>query len=584
MNDKDVSVLRKEELLAEKRERRKEYHTISVPFSEVESLSRGGWIVDREFKTKVRLKKMKSGEELLANRIWLLFYNMGFNKLNIEKVLIEGLEVEVLCSDDETILFIFNKFSSKKQDRTSLLKDIEKIYDKKHSLIQWARSNFSKEKKKCAFVLSTQNYVLPDQDILFMEKNGITHFDEEMLLYYEGLVNHLGEASRYQLLGFLFPGQKIQGMDNKIPAIEGRMGGHKYYSFSIEPEKLLKIGYVLPRNNANNSMMPTYQRLIKKDRLKSIRSFISEGGFFPNSLIVNLDTNGKKLRFDKIGNQIEESISHVGILYLPQLYRSAYIIDGQHRLYGYSNLNFSESNSIPVVAFVNLDRKEQIKLFMDINENQKSVSKNLRNTLNSDLLWESDSLSERKTALKLLIAQKLGEDRDSPLYNRVLVGENSKTDYCCITIDFIKKALDDCSFLGEFNKNNELIHKGTLDNENNEETLDILLKYLKECLWYVKTKVEDQWETIEKEQVFIVTNPGIYSLIRIIDDITNHLMHENLLTFEKLYSKEDLKLVFDYLDYLVDYYNSITVEEKKAIKGNYGAGGRLNIGELYKRN
>ncbi len=61
-------------------------------------------------------------------------------------------------------------------------------------------------------------------------------------------------------------------------------------------------------------------------------------------------------------------------------------------------------------------------------------------------------------------------------------------------------------------------------------------------------------------------------------------MHENLLTFEKLYSKEDLKLVFDYLDYLVDYYNSITVEEKKAIKGNYGAGGRLNIGELYKRN
>ncbi|EGP5231428.1 hypothetical protein EFL25_13520, partial [Enterococcus faecium] len=114
MNDKDVSVLRKEELLAEKRERRKEYHTRSVPFSEVESLSRDGWIVDREFKTKVRLKKMKSGEELLANRIWLLFYNMGFNKLNIEKVLIEGLEVEVLCSDDETILFIFNKFSSKK--------------------------------------------------------------------------------------------------------------------------------------------------------------------------------------------------------------------------------------------------------------------------------------------------------------------------------------------------------------------------------------------------------------------------------------------------------------------------------------
>ena len=59
------------------------------------------------------------------------------------------------------------------------------------------------------------------------------------------------------------------------------MGGYTYYSFSIEPEKLLKIGYVLHRNKANRKLMPTYQRLIKKSRLKSVQDFVDNGGFFP---------------------------------------------------------------------------------------------------------------------------------------------------------------------------------------------------------------------------------------------------------------------------------------------------------------
>ena len=39
------------------------------------------------------------------------------------------------------------------------------------------------------------------------------------------------------------------GMDNKVFAIKGKMGNHVYFSFSIEPSRLLKIGYVLHRNS-----------------------------------------------------------------------------------------------------------------------------------------------------------------------------------------------------------------------------------------------------------------------------------------------------------------------------------------------
>ena len=39
---------------------------------------------------------------------------------------------------------------------------------------------------------------------------------------------------------------------------------------------------------------------------------------------------------------------------------------------------YASTNTVPVVAFVDLERTEQIKLFMDINENQKAVPKSLR--------------------------------------------------------------------------------------------------------------------------------------------------------------------------------------------------------------
>lgn len=69
-------------------------------------------------------------------------------------------------------------------------------------------------------------------------------------------------------------------MIETVPAIRGKMGGHTYYSFSIEPERLLKIGYVLHRSDANKTMMPTYQRVIKKSRLQQVREFVENGGIF----------------------------------------------------------------------------------------------------------------------------------------------------------------------------------------------------------------------------------------------------------------------------------------------------------------
>lgn len=488
--------------------------------------------------------------------------------MNTNIIEVGSCVIDILAVDRETAIFVFCNSTDEKQTRMTLMNKIKTVKENKKILIEYVKKMEPKRKLKCAFIFLTNNYILPDVDLKYMDSKNIVHFDEETFNYYSDLTTHLGSAARFQLLGYLFSGQKIPELNNKIPAIEGKMGGYKYYSFSIEPEKLLKIGYVLHRNNANNQMMPTYQRVIKKSRLESIQSFVDEGGFFPNSLIINIDKQG--LLFDRSSSQVDDSISKLGILHLPNIYRSAYIIDGQHRLYGYANSEYATSNTVPVVAFVDLDKKEQVKLFMDINENQKAVSKNLRTTLQADLLWESDNVQERQLALKCRIAQRLGEDFDSPLYGRIIIGENSKTEDQCIKLDTIKRALDKSNFLDMYDRHGEsLLRKGTFDTGNNEETMHKLLKLFKETLFYIKNNVEE-WDTSDLSNRFVVINPGIYSLIRVIDDVINYYTEVENQEILDLTQEGLMYYIQPFLDSIVNFFDNVTEEAKNRLKSMYG--------------
>lgn len=155
------------------------------------------------------------------------------------------------------------------------------------------------------------------------------------------------QAAKYQLLGNLFANTEIKNMEDCVPAIQGKMGNHVYYSFSIEPERLLKIGYVLHRNEANNNMMPTYQRLIKRKRVQEIRKFVNEGGYFPNSIIISIDTRGRGIQFDQSNMKVETSISKLGILLYQRDIDLLILLMDQHRLLWIFCSKYASSNSIP---------------------------------------------------------------------------------------------------------------------------------------------------------------------------------------------------------------------------------------------
>lgn len=569
------------ELISAKSLRAKAYvvrkeRTLALPDLEDE-----GWKKYREYKNSkfVGVKKDKSSDEVFEDKVWMLFANMGFSDMNKDRHFAMSYDyqnpeftqqIDVFAADEETIIFVECKAAELITDG-KFKKPIEALHGQMEGLRREAQSRYPKRKVK--FIWATHNYIMSRADMDRLKEWGIVYFSDSIVDYYTELTKHLGTSAKYQLLGNLFANQEIANMNECIPAIQGKMGGFIYYSFSIEPERLLKIGYVLHRNEANKNMMPTYQRLIKKKRLTEVQTFIKKGGYFPNSLIISIDTNGKGLRFDSSSMRAEGSISKLGILHLPKRYRSAYIIDGQHRLYGYSDSPYAKTNSIPVVAFVDLDRQEQIKLFMDINENQKSVPKTLRVTLNADMLWESIDYNERRQALRSKVAQMLGEENTSPLLGRVVVGENESSPTRCITVEAIQAALKKCHFFTQFGKKSTIVADGTFDlGDDLQETCDLFYPFLEECLRYVKASTESEWAKGDTNSGILTINRGIQALIRVINDIVDILIDQKTIDPKTMKTEKVFAEVQYYLDPLINYLNDITPEQRKNLRGFFGGG------------
>lgn len=566
--------------------RLKEFIEISIDNSQIDNYVNSGWKLKKQNKRKSTMYKEKKVGDAFEDEVWSIFYKMGFkhmNKDNTFSVLYSrennlSKQIDIVAIDDEVCLLIECKESAEYETKRNFQKDINEVPSFYGKVCKEISNKYPNLKFK--YIFATKNISVWEQDKNRMKENNIIHFDYSTILYYTALVEHLGSAAKYQLLGQIFSGQKISNLDIQIPAIRGKMGPFIYYSFVIQPEKLLKIAYILHRTNANNDyddLLPSYQRLIKKERLQSVREFINAGNFFPNSLVISIDTkiDGNKnnrpsdLRFDLAPAHFnQDKLMKMGLLHLPQIYQSAYIIDGQHRLYGYSGSNHVEDNSIPVVAFINLEKSDQLKLFMEINLNQKPVPKALRNILEIDVYYDSNNPKLAQGALLGKIAKHLGEDNSSPLKNRIIIGEDAATKRCCITIENLKLALEKTNFFNKLKRNGEIQPngEGIFDKNNNDDTFKqvypILLKFFNE----IKNSFLDEWN---KDDSFYVKNNIIGGLIRILNDIImiNYEKDRTIIeNIETLWNKCE-----EFMMILVLSLDSLKPEERAKISNAKGA-------------
>lgn len=591
MDDWKNDLIEGDEAKIEYKKRILEYQPLKISQGEKENFSnKPDCTIIRETKNLCYVHKAKKKDEILEDKVWTLFYKMGFTKFNSGRQFEihwsdkpgESKQIDVFCADEETVLLA----ECKKGYANSCLKENIESYkgilpEIKQSILRVFPG------VKIAFLYVTEDYNFGEEDNNRLEAlNNILpayHFNEKALENYRQLVDQIGTAAKYQLLGLLFKGRRIKNLENKVNAIEGKMGGLTYYSFTMKPSQLLKMAYVLHRNNVNSTddMMPSYQRIIKKDRLKKIREFIEhKKGYFPNAIIVSIRTkneNDKTLEFQPAAGQDSSSLSRIGTVILPQEYQTAYVIDGQHRLYGYSSTSYADKNSIPVIAFVNMKKEEQVQMFMDINQNQKAVPKVLRDTLEADLLYTSNTYSLVNNAIKKRIAMKLGEKPNSPLYGMVLTGENPSNDNIPLTIDGIFKALNKTTFFNLYNKQNQITSNGLFDygidkaNSNSKEkTESIVFEFIVWTLKKLKKEAKNKWNSTNG---FLISNNLIGATICLLNDFVLLAVKNNQLSncHPSLESTEKAvePFVNDLCQVLVDFTNSANDDLRK-FKGDGG--------------
>lgn len=558
------------------------FHERSIDHSMVDEYLQSGWEeYGKPLKTKTRLRKAKSHSTQFKDDIWCQLYRLGYRCFNISsdfnlpfgKESFERRQIDVLAVDDDSILVIECKSAEKPSRPPSFKTDFEALQQRMNGHRKALEQLFGKG-RRIKYVLATRNLRISKDsaDALRLQGAGGFLFNDNAYDYVEGLLKAYRDAAHYQYRAIIFKGLDINKERIEVPAIEGTMGGKVYYMFSLEPEILLKIGFVLHRTRANEAELPTYQRLLVSSRLKGINRFIEDGGYFPNSIILNFSKTLRKVEF-QAHNRGDVSRARTGILKIPNAYAVAYIIDGQHRVYGYANTTRKTSNTIPVVAFVGLEPAEQLEMFMDINQNQKAVSPTLRITLEEDLYWDASRLDSRIKALRSSIIQHLSSDQTGPLFGKIAIGE----DKAALSAKPFADSLVRCGLLPEA-KGNQFVSKapnytlydiGSQDHPKEmQKAKKSVVALINNCYQRAEEFFSDDEAAFER---YILNNRGTFAFISLIGSLNSHLILTGKL-LPTSSTDERFDFMSSYLDALFDALDKVTDEDKERLLGKLGSG------------
>jgi len=560
--------------------RRKSFEELSVEQSELERYLNQGWEEEKKLKRKVKIKKAWSHDQKLENKVWLLFYLLGYDEISRGrdfKVLIERKgadsyhkQIDVLAKDDETVIVAECK-SSRKPSRRSLQKDIEEFSNLKGPISKAIKNSYASGfKPKIIWLLITNNIILSAPDRARLDGARINLITEKELRYYLQIADHLRGAARFQFLAEYLKNQKIPEMEGvKVPCVKGKLGGKTFYSFVSTPRQMLKIAFVNHRSLNDPSGAPSYQRLVSRTRLRQISNFIHQGGFFPTNILVNF-TN--RVVFERKAKNDGANVVF-GDLILPCKYRSAWVIDGQHRLYGYAPLSSKYlDQNIMVVAFEGLKKEEEANMFVTINHEQKSVPKNLLDDLEGELKWGSDKPLERIGAISARLIGLLNEDLGEPFYGRVTRQGIPPTDKTCLTVPALKDGLRKSGLVGEAIMKRKEYKPGPLSDSNDNSTLDRARNVLNNFFQILVSSNEKEWE--KGRGGYLCTNVSLQAYLMLLSSLISYMESNKGFDARNLEATNLISEIEEYLDPLLKVLSSSSaMEMENRFKVQFGSGG-----------
>lgn len=565
----------KAKLHQEQKRRALKFEEVYTHADQVADYETMGYKFQKSVKKKSLLVKQKTEGEIFEDLVWLKFFSLSPLSMNNGRNFTIGnhtkkKQIDVFAEFNDYVFVVECKFSSSDKPKISR-DDIDAFTSRMEEQENLIRQKLGKQAIFIFCTTGSFNFKGTANHTRLID-SGALWFGENELEYIQSLIDS------YKLLAYdLFINtalrSKLTALGNKlrIPAMKTTFAGRESYIFSLESNQLKKSGIVPHRSYSSyDSSLASYQRLVKYNRLNKIKEFINNGGYFPNA-VITAQLDDVNSEFLPLNNPTSSDVE-LGVLEFERDRALFNIIDGQHRVFGHSLSDYNESEGLAVILLKGVDTSEQLKLFMEVNHEQKKVNAKLRLDLEEDLNWESKYPSKRMTALISKVIRNLNTSNTSAFKNRIGIGDSSKREFSSM---YFLNGLKSGSFLPKSRGHNFIEDNSLFYDVGVSDQSQAMLKSAKRLSSFLENTLNRLDSTLvemplsEQQSKFLFSNRGILVFLRVLGDFMNFLAKENKWSHRTSSSElQEHALVFvgEYIEY-VKQIPTLQLDKLLAIQG-----------------
>jgi len=361
------------------------------------------------FKRKIRMIFTGAGFEYISTNDHEM--TIGHRKVEIDSLFIYE-NIWLVCEDTIKTTGIREHIRTKneavgeiKGNLSDFMQKLSELFPDKKEVI--GKYDFNRIKTFGLYM--SQNDLSLSADDLHLFGN-LTFVQPQTIGYFDWIVKAIKHSARTEIFRFLrltnadigrvtsssdsaqinapiiYP-KEVTGLKNKVRIV----------SFMMCAEDLLNTCYVLRKDNWEESIW-LYQRLVEKNKIKSIRAFLeAKGEAFYNNIIVALPDNVAFRDAAKQYKTIDEMAQFESDceLILSKEMNSICVIDGQHRIFAHYESGYDSKQERKIaelrkqlhllvtgLVFPSDMKSEerariQSEIFLDINSNTKAVPPNV---------------------------------------------------------------------------------------------------------------------------------------------------------------------------------------------------------------
>lgn len=198
-------------------------------------------------------------------------------------------------------------------------------------------------------------------------------------------------------------------------------GDHRFYQLAMPSDTLGVCTFVTTREEDPDA---GFQRHLDIKRAREIAHYIDSGhGTIPTSVILSAQ-EACALEYDSRNKTVSFDI-------LPH---SFLIIDGQHRVYGFKQAE--TKIRVPVIIYDGLSRRDESRLFIDINSKQRGVPSELLLDIKKQADYENSEEQLFREVFDLM-----SDDPSSPLFGKLSPSKRTEKKISRVTFNAALKSI-----------------------------------------------------------------------------------------------------------------------------------------------